>query len=154
MDGRSYIRSESGQSTTTACSWPYGFWRTNSKNSVVPIDAKRVWSVVMATLSMFMMPSLLLCARNSSMVRRSRTRSSLSRCIDCNNIQKEYSFSWKPTVQRANQLTQLNMPCALTPSIQGSTRFSHTRRTEGWVDLAVGQDCLQPRLSTDNQPFK
>jgi len=78
----SYTRSGSGQSMMTMCSILYGFRSANSKNSVVPIDTNMVCSVVIATLSMFIMPSLLLCARNISIVRRSRIRSSFSRCID------------------------------------------------------------------------
>lgn len=83
-DNKSYMRSGSGQSMMTVCSVLYGFRRPNSKNSVDPIDTNSVCSVVMATFSMFMMPSLLLCARNISIVRRSRMRSSFSRCIDYN----------------------------------------------------------------------
>ena len=92
------------------CSVLYGFRRANSKNSVDPVDANNVCSVVMATFSMFIMPSLLLCARNISIVRRSRIRSSFSRCIDYK------SHAHHPTTK------QLCQPNTVSPLLQKITK--------------------------------
>jgi len=109
-DVTSYTRSGSGQSTMIVCSVLYGFRRANSKNSVDPVDANNVCSVVMATFSMFIMPSLLLCARNISIVRRSRIRSSFSRCIDYK------SHAHHPTTK------QLCQPNTVSPLLQKITK--------------------------------
>ena len=107
---RSYVRSVSGQSMTTVCSTLYGFRRANSKNSVVPIDTNNVCSVVMAKFSMFIIPSLLLCARNSSIVRRSRMRASFSRCIDYNSNSSSHTRQWWTTNKHFYMLHKTYIP--------------------------------------------